>query len=91
MELIKHKDHFLALWRFEIGNGESVRFWEDRRINNRALKDVFPRLYSICFDTKNRLNIYLIKFWIMLPSEEPYMGILWNFGTTLKTVVGVWC
>jgi hypothetical protein len=46
------------LCRFEIGNGENARFWEDRWVNDRALKDDFPRSYNLCFD-KNKSVKYM--------------------------------
>lgn len=51
--MIKHKDHFLAWCKFEVGNGKDVRFWEDWWIGDKTLKHSFPRLYGLCFD-KNK-------------------------------------
>lgn len=63
-ELMKHRDYFLSLCKFEIGTGENVRFWEDWWIQNKPLKDNFPRLYNLCFDKNKSTKKCLIKDWI---------------------------
>ncbi|GKD73403.1 RNA-directed DNA polymerase, eukaryota, reverse transcriptase zinc-binding domain protein [Tanacetum coccineum] len=31
----------------KLGNGDSIAFWEDKWFNNTALKEAYPRLYSL--------------------------------------------
>jgi len=33
--------------KWEIRNGSSIKFWQDRWVEDSSLKDRFPRLYSI--------------------------------------------
>ena len=50
-ELLKHKEFFFSLLcKFNVGNGENTRFWEDWWVGSRPLKDLYPRLYNISFD-----------------------------------------
>ena len=32
---------------WEIGNGQSLKLWEDKWVGNEALKSKFPRLFSL--------------------------------------------
>jgi exonuclease III len=45
--LMRVKDDFFARGSFIIGNGESVRFWEDIWIGNASLASQYPSLYNI--------------------------------------------
>jgi hypothetical protein len=45
--LLKVKDEFLSMGRFDLGDGTQVRFWEDSWITPRPLKTIFPALYNI--------------------------------------------
>ena len=45
--LMKVKDEFLSMGRFDLGDGTQVRFWEDSWITPRPLKTIFPALYNI--------------------------------------------
>jgi hypothetical protein len=45
--LMKVKTEFLALGKFDLGDGSQVRFWEDSWIRSRPLKSLFPALYNI--------------------------------------------
>lgn len=35
---------------FQVNNGKKAKFWKDTWLQNTALKDKFPRLYSCCRD-----------------------------------------
>ncbi|WVZ81320.1 LOW QUALITY PROTEIN: hypothetical protein U9M48_028710, partial [Paspalum notatum var. saurae] len=41
------KNHFLSLGRFKLVSGNQIRFWEDIWLDNQALKDVYPNLFTI--------------------------------------------
>ena len=45
--LMKVKEEFLSLGKFDLGDGSQVRFWEDSWIRPRPLKSLFPALYNI--------------------------------------------
>jgi hypothetical protein len=45
--LTKVKESFLHLGQFHLGNGQDVRFWEDKWLGNFTLKERFPSLFSI--------------------------------------------
>ena len=55
-ELLKHKDHFTSLSKFQIGNGGNTRFWEDLWIGSAPLCMSFPRLYNVCFDKQKTVR-----------------------------------
>jgi hypothetical protein len=38
---------FLSLGHMELSNGENIRFWEDRWLENFTLQHMYPSLYSI--------------------------------------------
>jgi hypothetical protein len=46
-DLMKVKEEFLSLGKFDLGDGSLVRFWEDSWIRPRPLKSLFPALYNI--------------------------------------------
>jgi hypothetical protein len=41
------KESFLKLGHFKLNNGENIRFWEDKWIENATLQQQFPSLYLI--------------------------------------------
>jgi hypothetical protein len=45
--LMKVKEEFLSLDKFDVGDGSQVQFWEDSWITSRPLKSIFPSLYNI--------------------------------------------
>jgi hypothetical protein len=45
--IMKAKDEFFARDEFIIGDGESVRFWEDTWLGNRPLAVQYPSLFNI--------------------------------------------
>jgi hypothetical protein len=45
--LMKINDCFLSFGTFHLNNGENTRFWEDKWIGNRPLKEQYPTLYRI--------------------------------------------
>jgi hypothetical protein len=45
--LMKVKEEFLSLGKFDVGDGSQVRFWEDAWIRPCPLKSLFPALYNI--------------------------------------------
>jgi hypothetical protein len=45
--LMRVKDDFFRNGHFELGNGSSVRFWEDKWLGNRPLAHLYPNLYNV--------------------------------------------
>jgi hypothetical protein len=45
--LMKVKDEFFKRGSFQIGNGQSTRFWEDIWLGQRSLASEYPSLYNI--------------------------------------------
>ena len=45
--LMKVKDDFFVRGSFNIGNGESIRFWEDTWLGDKPLSCQYPSLYNI--------------------------------------------
>ncbi|GMJ09509.1 hypothetical protein HRI_004620100 [Hibiscus trionum] len=43
----KKNSLFMANARIKVGDGKHVQFWTDHWIGNRALKDAFPRVFSL--------------------------------------------
>jgi hypothetical protein len=44
---MKVKDYFFNLGQFHIGNGQNVRFWEDKWLENFTLQDLYPTLFAL--------------------------------------------
>jgi len=46
--------NFENAFKWKIGNGEEISFWEDCWAGSRALKNIYPRLFSLtsCKATK---------------------------------------
>ena len=45
--LMRVKESFFARGYFKIGNGKTMRFWEDSWLGSSPLKDQYPLLYNI--------------------------------------------
>lgn len=50
------KDIFWKFIQFKLGSKREIRFWEDRWIGNRPLRDVFRNLYSLATDSMGRVS-----------------------------------
>ena len=64
------KDNFEANILWEVGNGREIRLWDDSWAGNVAIKELFPRLHSIC-TTKESL-LWQVREW----SES--LGWVWK-------------
>jgi hypothetical protein len=45
--LINIKDQFLSMSSFKLQDGKQIRFWEDKWLGAKALKEDYPNLYNI--------------------------------------------
>jgi hypothetical protein len=45
--LMNIKEEFLRWERFRVGDGHTIRFWDDRWILDRPLKIIYPNLFNI--------------------------------------------
>jgi hypothetical protein len=43
--LMNIKQEFLRWGRFRVGDGHTIRFWDDRWILDRPLKVIYPNLF----------------------------------------------
>lgn len=41
------KEVFLDNMKFKLNDRERIRFWEDKRVGQKSLKEAFPQLYSL--------------------------------------------
>lgn len=48
--ILKVEDLFQQLCRWKLGDGHSVRFWEEVWVDDKTSKDAYPRLYLLSFD-----------------------------------------
>jgi hypothetical protein len=67
---MRNKDIIEVSTDWQVGNGDSIRFWLDRWIGNCALQNIYPNLFSIAYDkeilvskvfTPNGLQIALCR------------------------------
>lgn len=89
-EILKHKEHVFSLCRINLGNGENVRFWEDRWVGYKPLKNIFPVLYNICFDKNTNIVDFFLKDLAKYNLEGLCLEILCIYGTTSEKLVMVW-
>jgi hypothetical protein len=45
--LVKGKEEFLNLGKFQLNNGCNIRFWEDKWMESYSLKELYPSLFAI--------------------------------------------
>jgi hypothetical protein len=45
--LMRVKESFLNLGRFQLCNGQNIRFWEDRWLKIFTIKELYPTLFAI--------------------------------------------
>jgi len=77
--LMKVKEEFLSLGKFDLGDGSQVRFLEDSWIRPRPLKSLFPALYNIV----RRKNAYVRSVLSMTPLNIAFRRSL--MGVNLQT------
>jgi hypothetical protein len=63
--------HFLECCSFAVGNGEKIRFWEDKWLEKEDLQTLFPRLYRLSCKHNGKIAGFVDC------SVFPYN---WNFG-----------
>ena len=63
---------FFARGTFVLGNGEQIRFWEDRCLNHSSLADEYPSLYN-CASNKNSTVAHVLN---STPIKLPFRRIL---------------
>jgi len=51
---------FIKGLNMKLGNGKSIRFWTDKLIDEKPLKDLFPELFSI--SVQHRASIFEISW-----------------------------
>ncbi|KAM1157902.1 hypothetical protein ACFX1X_028768 [Malus domestica] len=61
---------FLGCCKFEVGNGERVRFWEDGWLAGGPLKEQFPRLFLLSRKHNHNISSFV---------EASSSSLSWNF------------
>ena len=51
-DIMRNKDIVEVSTDWQVGNGNSIRFWLDKWIGNCALHNVYPNLFNIAYDKK---------------------------------------
>ena len=73
---MKVKDDFFNRGTFQLGNGEQIRFWEDRWLGHNSLADEYPALYNIASNKNYSVANVLNTTPINLPSRRILIGNL---------------
>ena len=73
--LMKVKEEFLSLGKFELGDGSQVRFWEDAWIRSRPLKSLFPALYNIVRRKRTSVRTVLSMMLLKVAFERSLVGV----------------
>ena len=73
---MKVKDDFFNRGSFQLGNGDQIRFWEDRWIDHNSLADEYPTLYNVASNKKSTVANVLNSTPINLPSRRILIGNL---------------
>jgi hypothetical protein len=58
---------FLQLGHFRVGDGQSTRFWKDRWLINRPLKEQYPNLFNV---VRNKMALVID----VLPGSIPNLS-----------------
>ena len=61
--LLKIKEIFYRFVKKKVGDGRNTRFWEDTWVDDKPLKEAYPRLYDICFDHNITVEEAIQKGW----------------------------
>jgi hypothetical protein len=61
--LMKIKEIFYRFVKKELGDGKNTRFWEDSWVDDKPLKEAYPRIYDICFDHNITVDDAIQKGW----------------------------
>jgi hypothetical protein len=76
--LMAVKEDFFSKGRFQVGDGTSVRFWEDTWLGNLSLSHQYPNLYNIV----QRKNVLVANVLGQVPLNIAFRrnltGIKWN-------------
>jgi hypothetical protein len=76
--LMRVKEMFFAHGIFKIGNGESVRFWEDVWLGDTSLAQQYPSLYNIVQQKHTLLADVLAQTPLNIAFRRSLVGNKWN-------------
>jgi hypothetical protein len=79
--LMKVKDEFLSMGRFDLGDGSQVRFWEDSWITPHPFKTLFPSLYNIVRKKSVSVRTVLSMTPLNVAFRRSLMGSICKHGT----------
>lgn len=74
------KDIFYKFAKKKQGNGNNTRFLEDICVDDKALKDEYPRLYALSFDHNITVAEAIQLGWRGFKFRKLYMANLWTYG-----------
>jgi hypothetical protein len=79
--LMKVKDEFLSMGRFDLGDESQVRFWEDSWIMPHPFKTLFPSLYNIVRKKSVTVRTVLSTTPLNVAFRRSLMGSICQHGT----------
>ena len=65
---------FLQMVSFKVGNGNNVRFWEDKWLGKKPLEELFPSLFRLSSSKSRPISDFLDGSTLRLEGN-----ISWNF------------
>lgn len=68
------KNVFYRYAKKKLGDEKNTRFWEDVWIDDKALKDEYPRLYDLCFDHDITTAEAILKGWMGFKFRRTLLG-----------------
>ena len=74
--LTRVKEDFFAHGSFLLGNGEQIRFWEDRWLDHNSLADEYPTLCNIDSNKNSTVAHVLNSTPVNLPFRRNLIGNL---------------
>lgn len=82
--LLKIKEIFYKFVKKKVGDGRNTRFWEDSWVDDKPLREAYPRLYDICFDHNITVEEAIQKGWHGFKFRRTLHGETLGFGTVSK-------
>jgi hypothetical protein len=76
--LMEVRDDFFRRGRFVVGNGNTIRFWEDKWLGSRPLAEHYPNLYNIVQRKNVRVSDVLSSSPLNISFRRTLVGAKWN-------------
>jgi hypothetical protein len=76
-------DVFAASTTMEVGDGESARFWEDKWLDGRSIKEMAPEVYALVSKRRRKARMVrealIDRAWIPDIAGAPSALALWQY------------